>query len=148
MEDFFTYLSGNLMFFGCIVMAYGLWLIQKDRDESLISKLWRPIIFLIGYFISMYFIFLGGLKEYNAKILFGQIVLFLLLIFDIKVNDHRVLKFLAQGVGPFNDLMNLKLPQFKLPQFFFWLIGVFFLISVLLGILFLVEILVYFFWYF
>ena len=142
LSSFFTYAVFNLMMFGCVLFSYGFFIEAKTNPDSKKSHLFGSLFFLSMWLLVIWIQFWGGLGESGAIILFTQITLISILILDIKINKHRILKFF----GRFGDMLN-KTIEVTLPKLF----GNIFLYSIIIltffAVLFLIVKLVKYFWY-
>ena len=138
MKTFFTYAIFNLMIFGALLMSYGTWLMQKD-EKNIIRKYAGSIFFLLMYLLVIWIQFLGEyLTESNIIILSTQFILVIFLVFEIKLNNHKILKSILKINNRVNDVIEYKIPK---------IFELLFIIAIFLGILFLIVKLVKYFWY-
>ena len=138
MKTFFTYAIFNLMIFGALLMSYGTWLMQKD-EKNIIRKYAGSIFFLLMYLLVIWTQFWGEyLTESNIIILSTQFILVIFLVFEIKLNNHKILKSILKIINRVNDVIEYKIPK---------IFELLFIIAIFLGILFLIVKLVKYFWY-
>ena len=142
LSSFFTYAVFNLMMFGCVLFSYGFFTEAKTNPDSKKFHLFGSLFFLSMWLLVIWIQFWGGLGESGAIILSTQITLISILILDIKINKHRILKFF----GRFGDMLS-KTIEVTLPKLF----GNIFLYSIIIltffAVLFLIVKLVKYFWY-
>ena len=138
MKTFFTYAIFNLMIFGALLTSYGTWLMQKD-EKNIIRKYAGSIFFLLMYLLVIWTQFWGEyLTESNIIILSTQFILVIFLVFEIKLNNHKILKSILKINNRVNDVIEYKIPK---------IFELLFIIAIFLGILFLIVKLVKYFWY-
>ena len=138
MKTFFTYAIFNLMIFGALLTSYGTWLMQKD-EKNIIRKYAGSIFFLLMYLLVIWTQFWGEyLTESNIIILSTQFILVIFLVFEIKLNNHKILKSILKIINRVNDVIEYKIPK---------IFELLFIIAIFLGILFLIVKLVKYFWY-
>ena len=138
MKTFFTYAIFNLMIFGVLLMSYGTWLMQRD-EKNIIRKYAGSIFFLLMYLLVIWIQFWGEyLTESNIIILSTQFILVIFLVFEIKLNNHKILKSILKINNRVNDVIEYKIPK---------IFELLFIIAIFLGILFLIVKLVKYFWY-
>ena len=138
MKTFFRYAIFNLMIFGALLTSYGTWLMQKD-EKNIIRKYAGSIFFLLMYLLVIWTQFWGEyLTESNIIILSTQFILVIFLVFEIKLNNHKILKSILKINNRVNDVIEYKIPK---------IFELLFIIAIFLGILFLIVKLVKYFWY-
>ena len=142
LSSFFTYVVFNLMIFVCVLFSYRFFIETKTNPDRKIFHLFGLLFFLSIWLLVIWIQFWGGLRESGIIILFTQTILISILILDIKINKHRILKFF----GRFWDMLNKTL-EVTLPKLF----GNIFLYSIIIltffAVLFLIVKLVKYFWY-
>ena len=142
-DSFFIYVAFNLMIFGAVIMSYGLFTESKKNPDSKKFHLFGSLFFLSMWLLVIWIQFWGGLRESGAIILFTQTILISILILDIKINKHRILKFFKKFGDMFNKTIEVTLPK---------LFGNIFLYSIIIltffAVLFLIVKLVKYFWYY
>ena len=86
--------------------------------------------------------FWGGLGESGSITIITQFTLISILIFDIKINEHRILNFFGKFVDMFNNTIEVTLPRlFRNVLLYSTIILAFF------AVVFLIVKLVKYFWY-
>ena len=137
LSSFFIYVAFNLMMFGCVLFSYGFFIEAKTNPDSKKFHLFGSLFSLLLYLTAIYFLF------FQPKIIFSQLILIFLLIIDITVNNHKILKFFGRFVDMLNNTIEVTLPR---------LIGNIFLYSIIIltffAVLFLIVKLVKYFWYY
>ena len=142
-DSFFTYVVFNLGMFVCVLFSYRFFIEAKTNPDRKKFHLFGSLFFLSMWFLVIWIQFWGGLRESGAIILFTQSILISILILDIKINKHRILKFFKK----FWDMLN-KTIEVTLPKLF----GNIFLYSIIIltffAVIFLIVKLVKYFWYY
>ena len=143
LSSFFTYVVFNLMMFVCVLFSYRFFIETKTNPDRKIFHLFGLLFFLSIWLLVIWIQFWGGLRESGIIILFTQTILISILILDIKINKHRILKFFKKFGDMFNKTIEVTLPK---------LFGNIFLYSIIIltffAVLFLIVKLVKYFWYY
>ena len=136
LSSFFIYVAFNLMMFGCVLFSYGFFTEAKTNPDSKKFHLFGSLFSLLLYLTAIYFLF------FQPKIIFPQLILIFLLIIDITVNNHKILKFFGRFVDMLNNTIEVTLPK---------LFGNIFLYSTIIltffAVIFLIIKVVKYFWY-
>ena len=141
-DSFFIYVVFNLGMFVCVLFSYRFFIEAKTNPDRKKFHLFGSLFFLSMWLLVMWLRISSGLGESGAITLFTQITLISILILDIKINKHRILKFF----GRFGDMLS-KTIEVTLPKLF----GNIFLYSTIIltffAVIFLIIKVVKYFWY-
>lgn len=141
-DSFFIYVAFNLMIFGAVIMSYGLFTESKKNPDSKKFHLFGSLFFLSMWLLVIWMQFWGGLGESGSITIITQFTLISILIFDIKLNEHRILNFFGKFVDMFNNTIDVTLPRlFRNVLLYSTIILAFF------AVVFLIVKLVKYFWY-
>ena len=141
-DSFFIYVAFNLMIFGAVIMSYGLFTESKKNPDSKKFHLFGSLFFLSMWLLVIWIQFWGGLGESGSITIITQFTLISILIFDIKINEHRILNFFGKFVDMFNNTIEVTLPRlFRNVLLYSTIILAFF------AVVFLIVKLVKYFWY-
>jgi hypothetical protein len=141
-DSFFIYVAFNLMIFGAVIMSYGLFTESKKNPDSKKFHLFGSLFFLSMWLLVIWMQFWGGLGESGSITIITQFTLISILIFDIKINEHRILNFFGKFVDMFNNTIEVTLPRlFRNVLLYSTIILAFF------AVVFLIVKLVKYFWY-
>ena len=110
-DSFFIYVAFNLMIFGAVIMSYGLFTESKKNPDSKKFHLFGSLFFLSMWLLVIWMQFWGGLGESGSITIITQFTLISILIFDIKINEHRILNFFGKFVDMFNNTIEVTLPR-------------------------------------
>ena len=142
LSSFFTYAVFNLMMFGCVLFSYGFFIEAKTNPDSKKFHLFGSLFFLSMWLLVIWMQFWGGLGESGSITIITQFTLISILIFDIKINEHRILNFFGKFVDMFNNTIEVTLPRlFRNVLLYSTIILAFF------AVVFLIVKLVKYFWY-
>ena len=143
LSSFFTYAVFNLMMFGCVLFSYGFFIEAKTNPDSKKFHLFGSLFFLSMWLLVIWMQFWGGLGESGSITIITQFTLISILIFDIKINEHRILNFFGKFVDMFNNTIEVTLPRlFRNVLLYSTIILAFF------AVVFLIVKLVKYFWYY
>ena len=130
------------MIFGAVIMSYGLFTESKKNPDSKKFHLFGSLFFLSMWLLVIWMQFWGGLGESGSITIITQFTLISILIFDIKINEHRILNFFGKFVDMFNNTIEVTLPRlFRNVLLYSTIILAFF------AVVFLIVKLVKYFWY-